>query len=470
MTPFLTVALLLVLPGGPGAPVRAEEGGAASAGEQAAAAEGQEATGEEGAASSDEMELQGEGEEEAPAEETPRPRPKPKPKPKPSPKPVAAKSPFDYRVLEDFETSVAAGAGAVKRSGVDPRPQFSARVATPGADGGKCLVFSGVTALAETTAWSWSPGGQPANLAAWRGISVRAKASKPTVELRFAVLGGAGAVYTSSVLGTDWGEVRLDFSRDPGRGRFDPARVSEILVTAVHELAEPVDVSVDTLAAWRERVPSEALRLGLNVPPLPGLFDLGARFETVNCVGRASAQEGLRLAYWSGPLPYQHWTSSASWRDLPRGLKGARSLVAHVKAEPATPPVLLKFTLVEEQGERFAATRPIPADGGLLTIRLDEFAPDALANLREPRAEADGRLDPAAVKAWSLEVLPATERQYKGTIELRELWAQGAEAPPPPKEIPKPKPKPRPKPKKTVPAPEEQQEEEEGGGDMELSQ
>ena len=429
-----------------------------------------ESAAEEAAPETDEksVELMGEGdEEEAPAPEAaptpapapkpkprPKPRPRPKPKVRPAPAPRAPASPFEYLPIEDFEKAVSGTEpGAVRRAGTDPKPQFTVKAGPPGCESGKALTLTAVPALADGTVWSLVLPA-PLDCSGWRGLSVRAKSSAPTVELKIGVTGG-GSVYASAVLGTDWSEVRLDFARAVGRGRFDPRAVREIVITALHELNQPADVTVDGIAAWRERVPSEAVRSGMNIPPVGGPFDWRTAVEAVNCAPRAGTQDGLALGFWSAPLPYQHWPAAVEFRDLPRGLAGATGLVARVKVEPAVPQVLLKFTLVEARGERFATVRTVPEDGSALRLPLAEFMPDAVVNLRQPPAEADGILDPASVTGWSLAVLPATERQCKGTVFVQELWGEGAEVPKPvasPPAAPKPKPKRKPR-LKTKPAP-----------------
>lgn len=447
----------------------------------------------EGGEAPPEMELTGPGmeeEEAAPAEAPapkpkpkPKPVPKPRPKPKPIPKPVAPAGPYLYQMIEDFEKlQVGEAAGAVKRSGGDPRPQFAVKAATPGCATARDLKFEAVPALADGTVWSLAPA-QPLNLAGWRGISLRVKASQPVAELRIGVVAG-GYVYRAVPAGTDWSEVRLDFAQDPGRGRFDPAAIKEILVTASHEGAQPVDVEIDELAAWKERVPSEPLRWGMNVPPVAGPFDWRADAETVNCVGRAVPGEGFVVSYWSGPLPYQHWPVAAIFHDLPHGFLGALAVTATVKADPVQPPVVLKVVLQEEGGERFAAVREATAEAAPLRIPLEEFLPDALWNVNVLPANADGHLDPGAVKEWRVEILAASERQVKGTLTFKDVRAVGPElarpkpAPPAPK--PRPKPvirKPEPKPEaapepaaeEPAPADESAPAEPPAGDDMELS-
>ncbi len=401
------------------------------------------------------VELMGEGgdeeEEEEPADPEPAPPPKPKPKPKPAPrpapKPVLPASPFDYLPIEDFEKGEP---GVLRRAGPDPKPQFSARVAAGGADGSaKALVLSAVPAAADGTAWFLTLP-RPLDLRAWRGISVKVKASKPSTELRIGVVGG-GTVFTSALIGMDWTEIHLDMKLDPGRGRFDSAAVTEIALTCAHELQEPVDVTVDSIAGWRDRVPAGGpARLGMNAVTVPGPYEWRIATESVNCAARGSAADGLSVRFWSAPLPYGRWAHAVTFRELPRGLAGTAAITAVSAIEPAQPGALLKFTLIEEGGERFAAVRPA---GGALRIPLAEFVPDALELLRRPAAAADGRLDPAAVCAWALEILPATERQIQGTVTLRDLQAESGTAAPAPRPAPRPvaRPKPAPKP---VAAPE----------------
>jgi len=364
----------------------------------------------------------------------PAPKPKPAPKPAPKPKPAPPRSPWEWLVLEDFDgTPLGRDVGALRRPGGDLKPQFGCRVVAQGHDGreereGKQgLVIEGIPALAEGTVWSWTPpDGKPRDLSRWRGIHLWAKASQAAGELRLGAAGG-GSVFTTAALGTEWTEVWLDFSRDPGCGRFDPARVTEIALTVAHELTSPVEVVIDTIAAWKERVPSGALRLGLNVPPLPGPGDWNPDFRTVNCAGRSSVSEGLVLSFWSAAVPYQPWPIVATWRELPRGLEGAGAIIASVRLEPAQPAVLLRFTLVEKGGEQFSALRALPADAPTLRIPVKEFVWDAVANLRIPPPEpGNGLLDPAAVAGWRLEVVPATERQCRGTVFVKELWAEGS--------------------------------------------
>jgi len=407
-----------------------------------------------------EMELTGPGdeEEEAAPEEAPKPapapapkpkpkpkpapRPKPVPKPKPIPKPAPPASPYLYQMIEDFEKlQTGETTGAVKRSGGDPRPQFSAKASAPGCETAKDLKLEAVPALADETVWSYAPP-QPLNLKDWRGLSLRVKAAQPVASVRIGVQSAAavtpgaagqpgGYVYRTAPIGTAWSEVRLDFSEDPGRGRFDPAAIKEILVTAVHEGAQPVDVEIDELAAWKDKGPSGPGRFGLNLPPGAGPFDWRADTETVNCVGRDVPGEGFVLNFWSSTLPYQHWVAAAAFHDLPRGLVGAQAVVATVKVDPVQPPVLLRLVVQEEGGERFAAVREATAESSTIRIPLDAaqpggFQPDALWNLGVPPAMADGRLDPGAVREWRLEILPATERQVKGTLTLSDVHAESA--------------------------------------------
>ncbi|MEK7476275.1 MAG: hypothetical protein AAB152_11675 [Candidatus Coatesbacteria bacterium] len=359
----------------------------------------------------------------------PKPAPKPAPKPKPVPKPVIPKSPWEWLVIEDFDRAEPGkDVGALQRAaGV----QFAMRLAAPGHDGPQALTLAGVPSFAEATVWMWTPAtATPIDLSAWRGVSLWVKASQAVGELRLGVAGG-GSIFTTVPLGTDWTEVRLDFARDAGRGRFNPARVTAIALAVAHELTSPVEVTVDTLAAWRERVPSDAMQLGLNVPPVAGPGDWAADFRAVNCAGRYSAAEGFVLGFWTGELPYAHRPVVATWSDLPRGLKGATALVAQVRLEPAQPAIVLKWTLVEAGGEQFSALRVLPSEGPV-RIPLAEFLWDPIENLRTPPAVVgNGLLDLAEVSGWRLEILPATERPTKGMLVVKELWAEGRMKPGP---------------------------------------
>jgi hypothetical protein len=89
--------------------------------------------------------------------------------------------------------------------------------------------------------------------------------------------------------------------------------------------------------------------------------------------------------------------------------------------------VSVRFTFAEEGGERFTAVRAATPDFTVLRIGLDELQPDALWNLGVPPANADGQLQPGAVKEWRLEIMPATERQAKGTITIKDVRAVGPE-------------------------------------------
>ena len=413
--------------------------------------------------------------EEAPPKAAPKPRPKPKPappkpKPKPAPKPAPApeppKSPFEYRMIEDFEKCRAGETpGLLHRAGLDPKPQFSVKVVDSGFESARSLMLSQVPVLADSTAWSLVLP-KPVNLERWRGLSVRVKAAQPVAEFRIAVAGGAGYVFRTAAVGPEWTEIRLDFAEDEGRGRFDPAKVREILLTAAHDLGQPVDFQADSIAAWKERVPSSAVRFGLNVPPWSGPLDLRAEVETVNCAGRLSAQDGYVLAFWSGPLPYLEWKSMATWRDLPRGLPGAVSLVAMMKASSDQSPVVLKIVLGTEGGERYFAVREAPVEYSPVEIPMADFVPEG---------PGDGKLAADKVNEWSLEIMPSVERQYRGTIYLKEFWARGKDKPvlarkpavvTPPRSKPQPpvvqkpaRPKPKPKPAPTAPASEPAQEE-----------
>jgi hypothetical protein len=173
------------------------------------------------------------------------------------------------------------------------------------------------------------------------------------------------------------------------------------------------------------------------------------------------------------------------FHDLPHGLLGALAVTATVKADPATPPEILKFTFAEEGGERFMAVRPAPVEFGVVRIPLDELKPDALWNASVPPANADGTLEPGAVKEWRLEILPASEQQVKGTVTLKDVRAVGPDlvkprtVPPPPKPkpvvkkvVPKPAATPAPAPETTEPAGDNAAPEAppaEGGDDMELA-
>jgi len=360
----------------------------------------------------------------------PAPAPKPAPpKPKPVPKPVVPKSPWEWLVLESFDKAeTGKDVGTLRRTaGV----QFTARVTSPGHDGLQALTLQGVPSLAEGTAWVWTPAdGKPVDLSVWRGVSLWVKASQPAGELRIGVAGG-GSVFAAFPLGVDWTEVRLDFARDAGRGRFDPSRATAIVLAVAHELPMPVEVTVDTVAAWRERVPSDALRLGLNVPPVAGPGDWTPDFRAVNCAGRSSAAEGFVLRFWTGEVPYAHRPIVAAWNDLPRGLKGVNELVAQMRLEPAQPQVVLKWTLIEQGGEKFSVLRVLPSDAPI-RIPLGEFLWDTIENLRTPPVQVgNGLLDPADVAGWRLEILPATERACKAMVVVKELWAEGRMKPGP---------------------------------------
>jgi len=451
---------------------------------------------------SDEMQLDNgepdEAGEEAPPEEAPKPKPKPRPKPAPLPKPaprpkpvpVPPKSPFIYRTIEDFEKYAVGEApgvgnanprlaslapGSLRRAGLDTNPQFSARVVGSGCESSRSIVLSQVPALADSTAWALVLA-KPADLAQWRGVSVRVKAAQPVAEFRIAVAGGDGYVFRTAAAGPEWTEIRLDFAEDAGTGRFDPSKVGEILLTAAHELGQPVDIQADTISAWKERVPSSAVRFGLNVPPWPGPLDLRPDVETVNCSGRLSAQDGFVLSFWSGPLPYLGWKSLAVWRGLPRGLPGAVSLVALVKAEPAQPPVLLRIGLKTGGGERYYAIREAPAEYAPVEIPMADFVLEG---------QGEEKLSPEKVGQWSLEIMAPVERRYRGTVYLREFWAKGKDRPAPAPEpeavvtVPKTRPetpakpplKPRQKPKPVESLPADEPAQEEGSSeDMQLDQ
>jgi hypothetical protein len=421
--------------------------------------------------------------EEAPPEAVPKPRPKPKPvppkpkprpKPKPAPVPEPPKSPFEYRMIEDFESFKAGDApGSLRRAGLDTKPQFSVKVVDGGFESARSIMLFQVPVLADSTAWSLVLP-KPVNLERWRGLSVRVKAAQPAAEFRIAVAGGAGYVFRTAAVGPEWTEIRLDFAEDGGRGRFDPAKVKEILLTAAHDLGQPVDFQADSIAAWKERVPSSAVRFGLNIPPWSGPLDLRAEVETVNCAGRLSAQDGYVLAFWSGPLPYLEWKSMVFCRDLPRGLPGAVSLVTLMKAEPAQPPVLLKIVLGVEGGGRYFAIREAPVDYSPVEIPIADFVPEG---------PGDGKLATDKVFEWSLEIMPSVERQYRGTIYLKEFWARGKDKPvlarkpaviraKPRPQSPLPVKQPaRPKPKPAPAAPAEEPPAEEGSPtDMQLDQ
>ncbi|MEK7767761.1 MAG: hypothetical protein AAB368_16145, partial [bacterium] len=412
------------------------------------------------------------GDEEAPAAQPkPKPKPRPKPRPKPKPKPAPPASPYDYLPIEDFERFKAGEAPAtLKRAGTDPKAQFAVQTTEPGRASARCLSLKGIPALADSTVWSLP---RTLDLKGWRGVSLWAKAGQPLAELKVGVL-GQGAVWHAAAVGPEWMEIRLDFAEDPGRGPFDPGAVTEIVVTAAHEQASPGDVQVDDVAAWRERVPSAPLRWGLNVAAPAGPYGWRLAWDEVNCAGRVARPLGLSLGFWSAPLPYQRWASGATWRELPHGLLGALRVALTARVEPAAPAVLMKVALREERGERFAAVRPAPVRESVVEIPLAEFAPDAVENLRVAPGDADGVLSPGDVREWSLEVIPATERQFRGTLYVREAWALGAASKPAPALKPRPRPRPKPKPaakpKPAEPAEDEAPAEEGGGGDIEMAQ
>ena len=429
-------------------------------------------------------------EEETDIPDKPKPKPKPKPVPKPKPRPKPAPpppppAPFEFLAIEDFEAWPAGPASqGLRRAGADPRPQFAANVVSPGQGGAKALQLAQVPPRSDTTAWSLP---KTVDLKAWRGVSLWVKASAPVEEFKVGVAGGQGYIYKTVPVTPQWSEVRLDFAEDPGRGKFDAATVKEIVVTAAHGNQQSVDVFVDTIAAWRERVPSAALRWGLNATARPGPLDWRARWETVNCTALVSpAPPMLALSFWSPQAPYSHWSSISIWRDLPHDLLGALSLAVTVRVDPPRPEAWLKFSMKEEDGTVFYVFRPAPGEFTTVRVPFAEFIQELPPGAPEPVPGQVRVLNPQSVREWSMEVIPATERTCRGTVFIKEAWAMGAEPAPAPKPAaPKPvakpaalkKPVPAPKPvaepePATEPAPEVQPEEvpapAEGGGDGEL--
>ncbi len=341
------------------------------------------------------------------------------PKPTIRSEPDAVISPYIFSVIEDFEAhEPGATPGVLKRVGGDSNPQFRARVVSAG-KGLKCLALSGIPAGADLTAWSCR---QARDLKAYSGVSVRVRASRPLAGLKLGIVGG-GYLYHVAPVGRQWDDVRLDFSEACGRGAFNPANVTEIVITAFHGEAEPVDLFVDAVRAWRPRVPPPAPRRRLNLDPVPG--PLGWRIDqgTVNCAAASPGGEGVALNFWPARAPYEAWPVVSAWRRLPRGLEGTRTLSVRAGLEPGRPGAALKFVLREKGGESFTALREAPAADSVISIPISEFVPDCRANSGAAPGAADGKLSLAAVDEWRIEIIPLTEAGFEGTLRLSEAWA-----------------------------------------------
>lgn len=223
----------------------------------------------------------------------------------------------------------------------------------------------------------------------------------------------------------------------------------------------------------------------MNATARPGPLDWRVRWETVNCTALVSAAPPmLNLSFWSPQVPYSHWSSVSTWRDLPHGLLGALSLTVTVKVDPPKPETWLKFAMKEEDGTVFYAFRAAPGDFATIRIPFTEFVQELPPGTPEPAPGQVRVLNPQSVKEWSIEVIPATERACRGTVSVKEAWALGAEpaAAPAPKKAkaapkaaapkpaaPKPVAEPEPEPSGSLePQPDEAPAPEEGGVDGDL--